>query len=46
MAGQYREKMDEMPKIEEEEGEKALSNFVCTILDLSDAGKFELLDPE
>ena len=46
MAGQYREKMDEMPKIDEEEGEKALSKFVCTILDLADAGKFELLTPE
>lgn len=46
MAGQYREKMDEMPEVDEDTGERALSKFICLILSLADDGKIELLTPE
>lgn len=42
MAGQYREKMEEMPDIDEETGEKAQSSFICMILGMADDGKIEL----
>ena len=42
LAGQYREKMDEMPDIDEEKGEKATSQFICKILAMADEGKFSL----
>ncbi|RFB04743.1 FliG C-terminal domain-containing protein [Parvularcula marina] len=43
MAGQYREKMEELGDIDEEDGEKAQSTFICKILSMADAGSIDLI---
>jgi flagellar motor switch protein FliG len=46
LAGQYREQMDAMPAIDEDEGEKAQSKMICFVLQMADEGRINLLDPE
>lgn len=44
LAATYREKMEEMTDIEEEDGEKAQSAVICKLLAMVEDGRVELLD--
>ena len=44
MAAQYREKMDALPTINTEEGEKAQSTVICKVLEMADDGQVRLLE--
>ncbi|MEM9421042.1 MAG: FliG C-terminal domain-containing protein [Pseudomonadota bacterium] len=44
MATQYREKMDELPTINTEDGEKSQSAVICKVLEMAEEGQIRLLE--
>lgn len=45
LAAQYKEKIEALPPVGEDDGEKAQSGLICKILEMVDEGRIALLDP-